>query len=162
MSIKNKSQKTANPHRKKHEILQDKIKVNFAELSEASKRSWGIPSYYESYIYNCIACGKESEFSATLQQQWYEEKKKYFWMRPNKCSACYVEYLELRREIATFSELLKSSLTISELTEMLAKLGRFHILNNKNKFDYSLYNRINKKLKIQGKNETSISLPMEE
>jgi len=155
MSIKNKSQ------RKKHEIFHNKIKVNFAELSEASKRSWGIPSYYESYMYKCIACGKESEFPASLQQQWYEEKKKYFWMRPNKCSACYTESLKLKREIANFSDLLKTPLTIPELTEMLAKLERFHILNNKNKFDFSLYNRIKKRLKSKGKNETIISLPME-
>ncbi|MDZ8110336.1 MAG: zinc-ribbon domain containing protein [Nostoc sp. DedQUE12a] len=162
MSIKKKAQKTVNPHRKKYEFLQNKIKVNFAELSEASKRSWGIPNYYESYMYKCIACGKESEFPASLQQQWYEEKKKYFWMRPNKCSACYLESLKLRREIATFSELLKTSLTIPELTEMLVKLERFHILNNKNKFDFSLYNRIKKRLKTKDKKKISISLPMEE
>ncbi|MBL1198246.1 MAG: hypothetical protein FWK04_03970 [Nostoc sp. GBBB01] len=148
MSIKNKSQ------RKKHKIYHNKIKVNFAELSEASKRSWVIPSYYESYMYKCIACGKESEFSASLQQQWYEEKKKYFWMRPNKCSACYKESLKLRHEIATFSELLKTSLTINELTEMLAKLEKFHVLNNKNKFNFALYNRIQKMLHSKGKNET--------
>ncbi|BAY79834.1 hypothetical protein NIES25_63220 (plasmid) [Nostoc linckia NIES-25] len=154
MSITKKSQKTANPRRSKHDILQNKIKVNFAELSEASKRSWGIPNYYESYIYKCIACGKESEFTASLQQQWYEEKKKYFWMRPNKCSACYLESQKLRREIANFSELLKTSLTITELTEMLAQIERFHILNNKNKFDFSLYNRIKKRLPIKSKNGT--------
>ena len=125
--------------------MEHKIKVNFGELSEASKRSWGIPQYYESYMYKCIGCDNYSEFTASLQQQWYEEKKKYFWMRPNKCCVCYAEYLQLRREIATFSELLKTSLTIHELTAMLAKLERFYILNNQ-KFDYSLDKRIKKLL----------------
>jgi len=143
MSIKRKSKITANPQRKKTKTSQNKIKVNFAELSAASKRSWGIPSYYESYTYECIACGKYSEFPASLQQQWYEEKKKYFWMRPNKCPACYAESIKLKHEIATFPELLKTSLTIPELTEMLAKVERFTILNNK-KCDWSLYNRIKK------------------
>jgi len=145
MSIKQKSKITKNSHRKKPEISSKKIKVNFAELSEASKRSWGIPEYYESCEYQCIGCGKTSVFSASLQQQWYEEKKKYFWMRPNKCSACYAESLQLKREIANFSELLKASLTLPELTEMLTKLERFHILKN-NKCDWSLYNRIKKKI----------------
>ncbi|NJR17679.1 MAG: hypothetical protein HC785_19470 [Calothrix sp. CSU_2_0] len=148
MSIKKKARKTANPQRKKtqkkrQQILGDKIIVNFAKLSEASKRSYGIPSYYESYTYNCIACGKDFQFSASLQQQWYEEKKKYFWMRPNKCGVCYEESLQLKREIATFPKLLRTSLTIDELKEMLAKLEKFNLLS-KNKFDSSLYNRIKK------------------
>jgi Probable zinc-ribbon domain len=146
MSIKKKSKNTSNLKRKRQQILGDKIKVNFSELSEASKRSWGIPSYYESDKYNCIACGKHSEFTASLQQKWYEEKKKYFWMRPNKCSECYGEWLELKREISKFPELLKTSLTIAELTSMLDKLERFRILNNR-KFDFSLDNRIKKILR---------------
>jgi hypothetical protein len=147
MSSKRKSQKTANRQRKRQQILGNKIKVNFAQLSEASKCSSSIPDYYESYTYKCIVCGQHSEFSASLQQEWYEGKKKYFWMRPNKCGACYAEYWNLKREISTFSELLKTSLTISELTAMLAKIERFHLLNNKNKFNFSLYNRIKKILK---------------
>ncbi|MBW4511655.1 MAG: hypothetical protein KME64_34905 [Scytonematopsis contorta HA4267-MV1] len=143
MSIKKKSKNTSNTHRKKKPILEEKIKVNFAELSKESKRSWYIPGYYESYTYNCIACGKDSEFAANLQKKWYEEKKRYFWMRPNKCSQCYGEWLELKREIGKFPELLKTPLTTVELTAMLAKLERFRILNNQ-KFDFSLHNRIKK------------------
>jgi hypothetical protein len=147
MSIKRKSPKTANRQRKRQQILGNKIKVNFAELSEASKRSWSIPSHYESYIYKCIACGEDSEFSASLQQEWYEQKKKYFWMAPNKCRLCYVEWLTLKGEIANFPELLNTSLTITELTTMLAKMERFHVLNNKHKLDFSLYNRLKKIIK---------------
>jgi hypothetical protein len=148
MSIKKKSQTTKNPHRKKPEISQKKIKVNFAELSEASKRSWGITEYYETYEYQCIACGKYAKFTARLQKQWYEEKKKYFWMRPNKCYACYQECLKLKCEIATFPELLRTPLTIHELTEMLAKIEQFQILSN-GKLDWALYNRVKKILQSQ-------------
>jgi Probable zinc-ribbon domain len=148
MSIKRKSKKTANLQRKQQKALGKSIKVNFARLSEASKRSWVIPAYYEDSEYKCICCAKKSVFTASSQQQWYEEKKKYFWMRPNKCHECYIEHLSLKRDIANFPELLKTSLTISELTAMLAKLERFNILNNKVKFDSALYNRIKKILRL--------------
>jgi hypothetical protein len=136
MSIKRKSQKTANCQRKRQQILGNKIKVNFAQLSEVSKRSCTIPGYYESYTYKCIVCGQHSDFSASLQQEWYEVKKKYFWMRPKKCGACYTEYWNLKREIVTFTDLLKTSLTISELTEMLVKIDKFCI-NSRRGYEYS-------------------------
>jgi hypothetical protein len=145
MSIKKKSKIRKKLQRKTLHISSKKIKVNFDELSLESKRSLGITQYYESYTYDCIGCGQQSLFPASLQQQWYEQKKKYFWMRPNKCGNCYGEWLQLRKEIATFPKLLRTPLTITDLTEMLAKLDRFYILDS-NSFDYSLCNRIKKQL----------------
>lgn len=71
-------------------------------------------------------------------------------MRPNKCFVCYAESLKLKPEIATFSELLRTSLTIPELTAMLAQFERFRIISN-NKIDWSLYNRIQKILQSKVK-----------
>lgn len=69
-----------------------KIPVCFTALSEASQRSWTIPEFYEDETYRCVDCGKESLFTAEMQREWYEVKKRYFFQRPIRCSEHHEEW----------------------------------------------------------------------
>ena len=85
-----------------------KLRVRKRELSEKSKRSWGIPAYYEDEAYSCVECGKRCLFSAMQQKEWYEVKKRYLGQRPIRCADCHLAWRETRSSKFKMDRLLTS------------------------------------------------------
>lgn len=136
--------------RKKSEVESEewaglRVPVDFSQLSASSQRSYGIPNYYEDIKFACLGCGKNVIFSATQQQRWYEEEKRYFWERPNKCYDCYREWLALRYEISHFYLVLRRAPTVEALQTMLDKIERCRVLSQ-GKVDWAVYQRVKKLL----------------
>ncbi len=73
------------------------IKINFNSLSKESQNSWTIPEFYEDEIIKCRVCNSSFIFTAEKQKEWYEEKKKYFYMRPVLCKTHYLESLKNKK-----------------------------------------------------------------
>lgn len=74
-----------------------RIPVCFENLSVASQQSWTIPEYYEDETYKCVDCGREVIFTAEQQQEWYEQKKRYFFQRPIRCPTHHEEWRRTRK-----------------------------------------------------------------
>jgi hypothetical protein len=125
------------------EKISHKVPVDFSQLSASSQRSYGIPHYYEDIKFQCLGCDKEVTFPASQQKQWYEEQKRYFWERPNKCFDCYREWLMLRHDIAHFYQVLRGAPTVEELQAMLDKIERCRVLS-RGKVNWAVYNRVKK------------------
>jgi len=107
-----------------------KIPVNLDNLSEKSLRSWGLPTHYKDELYKCVDCGITCLFTAVEQQQWYEEVKRYYWQRPNRCSIHHDEWREKRKhkfEMDRDLELLKQTPNDKEIMLKCAKsIVQFH------------------------------------
>ena len=73
------------------------LPLDLTALSEESRRSRGIPDHYVDEAFTCVDCGKGCIFTATRQKDLYEVKKRCFYVRPVRCTACAKAYRETKR-----------------------------------------------------------------
>ena len=138
------------------QIKAGKILVNKDKISVASKKSYSVPQYWESYLSICCGCGARFPISADWQKAQYEINKRYIWDRPNKCPNCYREWIQLKLLVGTFPFLLRNSPSTENLEFMRIKLDRLNKLQSRR--DWALCARVIKLLKsknIQFQNESA-------
>ena len=74
-----------------------KISVKVENLSAASRRSYGIPEFWEDTEIRCRNCGNTFVFAAEQKKDWYECQQKHLCEQPVLCSRCFFEHSQRRR-----------------------------------------------------------------
>jgi hypothetical protein len=108
----------------------EKYQINFEEWSEESKHSFRYSAlnsgidYYSDEKYKCIACHKNSVFTAKDQKCSYEHEKNYIWQKRVLCPTCYQELQSIKASLAKLEEQLLNGNTdgLNEHISLLLKL----------------------------------------
>lgn len=77
--------------------MPSKIAVKAANLSAASRRSYGVPDYWVDLDIKCRNCGVLFSFTAAQQQDWDERQQKHLCVQPVLCPRCFFEHSQRRR-----------------------------------------------------------------
>lgn len=77
--------------------MRSKLPVKVANLSAASRRSYGIPDKWEDREIKCRRCGNTFSFTAVQQRDWYEGKQRHLCIEPALCPRCFQEHSQSRR-----------------------------------------------------------------
>ncbi len=135
-------------------MKKNRIAITFENLSEASKRSWTIPEFYEDEEYGCVDCGEASLFAAERQKEWYEIQKRYFFQRPIRCQDCHDIWRDQKKSKLHMDrklEELKSNPENQNVMEECAfAIIDFHQKNNRGNLNMALH--LLRALKAQKKN----------